>query len=85
MGKVATTFKLMPESAEVDLDKVQADIKEKLDCVQDMKVEPIGFGLNSLLVMVVTEDSEGGMDEIENSLTSIDGVGDIEALSSTLL
>ena len=85
MGKVATTFKLMPESPEVDLEKVQADIKEKLDCVQDMKLEPIAFGLNALLVMVVTEDSEGGMDEIENTLTSIEGVSDLEALSSTLL
>ncbi|MEA2003339.1 MAG: elongation factor 1-beta [archaeon] len=85
MGKVATTFKLMPESPEVDLEKVQADIKEKLDCVHDMKLEPIAFGLNALLVMVVTEDSEGGMDEIENTLTSIDGVNDLEALSSTLL
>ncbi|MCK5452261.1 MAG: elongation factor 1-beta [Candidatus Aenigmarchaeota archaeon] len=85
MGKVATTFKLMPESPEVDLEKVQADIKEKLDCVKDMKLEPIAFGLNALLVMVVTEDSEGGMDEIENTLTSIEGVSDLEALSSTLL
>ena len=85
MGRVATTFKLMPETAEADLDKMQAQIKEKLECVEDMKVEPIAFGLSALLVMVVTIDSDGGMDEIENALAAIEGVGDIETISSTLV
>ncbi len=85
MGKVATTFKLMPESPEVDLDKVQEQIKEKLDCVEDMKIEPIAFGLKALKVMVVTVDSDGGMDEIENTLNELEGISDVESLSSTLV
>ncbi|MBW6462278.1 MAG: elongation factor 1-beta [DPANN group archaeon] len=85
MGKVATTFKIMPDTAETDLDKIQAEIKDKVHNVADMKVEPIAFGLSALLVMVITEDSEGGMDDIENTLTAIDGVGDIETISSTLV
>ena len=48
MGDVALILKVMPESPEVDLAKMQEDIKAKVAGVQDIKVEPIGFGLSAL-------------------------------------
>ena len=84
MGKVATIFKLMPENPEVDIDKVVEDIKSKID-VKDIKIEPIAFGLKSVKVMVITDDSEGGADNIEKQLNEIDGISEVDAESATLI
>ena len=84
MGKVATTFKIMPESADVDMDVLESKLRESID-VSDSKIEPIAFGLKALIVMVVTEDSEGGIGEIEEKIRSIENISDVEAISSTLV
>ena len=84
MGQVAVTFKIMPESPEVDTARVKNEIKEKID-VQDIKEEPIGFGLVALKVLVVMPDSAGGTDSIEKQLSAIRGVASVETEDVTLL
>ena len=84
MGRVATIFKLLPKSADVDIDKVIVDIKSKVD-VEDIKIEPIAFGLKAVKVMVVAEDAEGGTDDVERLLSEVDGVSEVTEESSTLI
>ncbi len=84
MGKVATIFKIMPVSVKTDLVKLKDEIKNKLN-PQDIKEEPIAFGLKAIKVMVITDDASGGTEEIEKSLKSIKGVKEIQVEDVTLL
>lgn len=86
MGEVAVILKIMPESPEVDMAKLQEDIKAKVPGIQDMKVEPIGFGLSSIKIAMITEDDEGAADKIEGLFVGIEGIdrAEIESLNRML-
>ena len=77
MGEVAVILKVMPESPEVDMEKLQADI---------MRVEPIGFGLSAIKIAMITEDEEGSGDKIEGLFAGIAGIdrAEIESLNRML-
>lgn len=84
MGDVAVIIKIMPTSPEVDLDALQALIREKLPGTQDLVVEPIGFGLSSLKAAIVVPDAEGSTEEAEATLRGLEGVESAEIVSVTL-
>ena len=74
-------FKLMPEGAEIDVQKlgeaalamvkkVQPDAK-----VQNVEFKPIAFGLKSVNVTVLMNDGAGGPDALEEAFSGIEGVG----------
>ncbi len=83
MGKVAMNIKVMPENPEVNVEKIGEEIKQKLE-VKDLKIEPIAFGLKALKVLVIVEDSEGS-EKVENTIKGIEGVGEVEVESVTLI
>jgi len=82
MGNVAVALKIMPESPETDIEKIKTEISKKIK-VQDSKIEPIAFGLNSLKILVIVPDKE--TEDLENKLRAIKGVSDVEVESSTLI
>lgn len=86
MGEVVVILKIMPESPEVDLEKLQADIRASVTGIEDMKVEPIGFGLSALKIAMITEDDEGAGDKIEALFSQIPGIdrAEIESLNRLL-
>ncbi len=45
MGSVAVIARVMPDSPEVNLDQLKKALKEKLPGIQEIREEPIGFGL----------------------------------------
>lgn len=73
----------MPESPEVDMAKLQAEIKAKIAGIQDMRIEPIGFGLSAIKIAMVAEDEEGSGDKIEGMFAGIAGIdrAEIESLN----
>jgi len=81
MGNVAISLKVMPASAEEDLEKLMQIIAKKVK-IQDYKIEPIAFGLKALKILVVVPDSE---QNIEEKIKSIKGVGSAEIESVTLI
>ncbi|UCG69000.1 MAG: elongation factor 1-beta [Thermoplasmata archaeon] len=88
MGEVAITYRIMPESTDIDLrelgDKVK-DASKDIAKIQGMQEKPIAFGLTALLIRVIIEDKEGGPEEIENALTGISGVQTVEVMDMTRL
>ena len=85
MGDVAIILKIMPESPEVDLEKLKVAIKEKYPGTQDIVEDPIGFGLVAIKVAIVIPDgTAGAADEAEAALASIEGVQSAEIVSLTL-
>ncbi len=81
MGEVVATIKVMPESPDVDLEKMKNDIIASIpENAEFHKIdeEPIAFGLIALNVMVVVGDAEGGTEKVEENITKIQGVSNIE-------
>lgn len=81
MGEVVATIKLMPESPEVDLEKMKEEIKASIPEnaeLHKIEEEPIAFGLVALIVQIIVEDEEGGTEQAEENLAKIEGVSNIE-------
>jgi elongation factor 1-beta len=84
MGSVAVIIRVMPESPEVNLDQLKKALKQKLPGIQEIREEPIGFGLKSLKVLAVLKDAGGETDAIEKSLNEVSGVERAEIIEVTL-
>jgi elongation factor 1-beta len=85
MGDVALILRVMPESPEVDLEALKAEIKRVLPRVQQIVEEPIGFGLKSLKLVVVVGDQGGETDAVEAKLSGLKGVERAEIIELTLM
>lgn len=84
MGSVAVIMRVMPESPDVDLEQLKTALKQKLPGIQDMKVEPIGFGLKAIKFAAIINDAGGETDALEKSLSTIPGVERAEIIEVTL-
>ncbi|MDD1705155.1 MAG: elongation factor 1-beta [Methanoregula sp.] len=84
MGSVAVILRVMPDSPEVNLEELKEALKQKLPTIQEIKEEPIGFGLKSLKILAVVDDAGGETDAIERSLNEIAGVERAEIIEVTL-
>ncbi|MFH1623076.1 MAG: elongation factor 1-beta [Candidatus Aenigmatarchaeota archaeon] len=82
MSGVIATFKVMPAGIDVNLDMLEAKIKEDVKPDQ-LKREPIAFGLVALIVVKIVQDEAGEIDRIEDALKKIDGVGEVQVTEVT--
>lgn len=82
MGKVSVILKIMPESAETDLEKIKAEISSKMK-INDAQLIPLAFGLQCLKILIVTADASP--EQIEQTIRKIPGVADVEVESATLI
>jgi len=89
MAKAIITFKLMPESPEVDL----APIKEKAlgiakeaGSIGEMQVkeEPIAFGLKAVLVLAMYDVEGSDFDVIATKMSEIENVQSSEVAKMDL-
>ncbi len=88
MGRVAVTFKLMPDGADTDLSKIKDDVKKIIAEHKDMQLKaieerPIAFGLKAIEILLVLPDIS--ISELEDELTKMEGVASVEAGSATLI
>jgi len=84
MGSVVAILRVMPESPEVDLEKLKKDLKTALPGIQDVKEEPIGFGLKALKLAAIVNDAGGETDALEGKLNAVPGVERAEIIEVTL-
>jgi len=82
MSGVIATFKVMPAGADVNLDMLEAKIQEDVRPDQ-LKREPIAFGLVALIAVKIVQDEAGEIDRIEDALKKIEGVGEVEITEVT--
>lgn len=81
MAEVIITFKIMPEDLDVNLDKLEKDVKDFLNEhgeVGRIEREKIAFGLEAINVIFIREESKGSTDFIEDNMRNIDGVQSVE-------
>ncbi len=84
MATAGIQFKIMPESADTDLDQLKTKLKEatesfKSGVFNDAKEEPIAFGLKALIVTIaLSEDEES--DLVEKTFSELEGVSSVELI-----
>jgi len=88
MGKVSVTIRVLPEDVNVDLEGIMSRIKEIIpDGVKfrGYQISDVAFGLKALLFNVLADDKEGGMEDLNSRIESMDGVGSVEVVDLTLI
>lgn len=86
MAQAIVTIKLMPESPEVDLAKMQGEAEQAIDAFVGEKgekrfaVEPVAFGLKSLKITFVMQESIGSTEPLEEKLAAIEGVNSVDVV-----
>ena len=82
MAEVIITLKIMPDSPEVDLAKIEESATKKIKAFEGEvgKVEqiPIAFGLKSLNLIFVMDEKKGSTDSLEDDIAAIKGVKSVE-------
>mgnify|MGYP005839390543 CR=1 FL=1 len=81
MAKVVATVKIYPESTEINLDELKTQIEKKLpkgSNIHSSEQIPIAFGLKALRLNILVPEAEGGTDYIEQAISEIEGVSNIE-------
>jgi len=81
MGIVAVKIKVMPTSPEVDLEKIEKEIKAMIEKKggknPNFEKQPIAFGLNALTVLFAWSE-EKELEELEEKLKKIDNVNSVQ-------
>ncbi|HLD04987.1 MAG TPA: elongation factor 1-beta [Candidatus Nanoarchaeia archaeon] len=85
MATVVITFKIMPESPEIDLSAVEKQAKDKILAHAgpgDTKteIEPIAFGLKALKITFLMDEQKGGTEPLEEQVNTIEGVQSCEVI-----
>ncbi len=77
MGKVAAAIKVMPNSPEIDLDKLQEKLEQSLPegaKINGFEREEVAFGLVALIPTVLVPDEAGGTEAVEEAFSGLDEV-----------
>ena len=87
MGKVAVTYRIMPEGVDIDLGAVSERVKEVIEGADLARLDqkPIAFGLKFLEVILVMDDANNSSSEHEDKFTGISGVQSVEITDVNLL
>jgi elongation factor 1-beta len=88
MGRVAVLFRLMPQGVDTDLKEVAKQVQTALPAgvtIRGMQVKDIAYGLKSLLISVIMEDTGGILDSTEHALAKVPQVESVEVMEEGLL
>jgi elongation factor 1-beta len=81
MTNVLALIKVMPKSADTNLEKLQNAISKKLPpkvSIKKVETEEIAFGLKALKLSLTLPDDSGGTDIVEDAIRKVSGVGDVQ-------
>ena len=76
-GSVVVTFKIMPDNVEVDMNSLEATVKEKINPSKS-EIMPIAFGLKSLVIVKVIPEKDEALDRVTKEIKSIPDVREVE-------
>jgi translation elongation factor aEF-1 beta len=81
MAEVLIKIKVMPEDAETDIKKLLEACDKKATeqgaTIAQHEIQPIAFGLNALILIIISEEKKG-ITGLEEALESIPDVSTIE-------
>lgn len=89
MGQIASTYDIMPESTEIDLQGVIAALPGVLPAGVELKetsIKPVAFGLMKVVAFLVIDDADENVgSKLEDALRGIPGISEIACVDSTNL
>tara|TARA_B100000749_G_C18400537_1_gene454526 strand:- start:426 stop:701 length:276 start_codon:yes stop_codon:yes gene_type:complete len=80
--------KIMPDEVGRDLKEITKKIEKIIpndSVIKKQEIEPVAFGLESLILTIQTPDEEGMIDNIEESIGSIKEVVNVTVISASRL
>ena len=82
MAQVIIDLKIMPESPDVDLEKltkkIDAIIAEYGGKLHKHEIQPVAFGLNALLLILTVNEAKGSTDALEEKISKLKGVESVQ-------
>ena len=81
MAKVMAVLKIMPEDVETDLNNLVERIKQSLPSdvsLQRAGVEEVAFGIKALKLVVLLPEEEGGTYRVEETVSKVSGVSQVD-------
>jgi len=81
MARVVMTMKIMPDGVEINLDDLLERIKNVVPEGTDVgaiETQPVAFGLVAIRMNLVRDESLGGTDDIEEAISAVEGVAQVE-------
>lgn len=83
MGTALVKIKIMPESPEVDLNKIEEEAKKITEKEEGKnprtEIEPIAFGLNAIILGFALDESKS-IDNIQDKIKKIPNVSSAEVI-----
>ena len=85
MAQVVITLKIMPESPDVDLFRIQREAESLIvDFAGKGKIkaeiEPVAFGLKAIKLIFVSDENKSNLEPLEESIKNIDGVESVNVV-----
>lgn len=77
MSDVVASIRIMPDSADRDLNKLMDSLKAAMPAsgkLQRFDLKPIAFGLKAIMATVTVSDDCGGTEPIEQAFSKVEGV-----------
>lgn len=85
MAMLILTFKIMPTSPEIDLEKLTEQVKETITSfkgnIKETLLEPVAFGLKAILAKFSFDEANGSTDALEDALTALEEVMNVETVA----
>ena len=82
MARVVVTLRIMPESPETDLKKLEQKASEKIKAfgceVGKTEIRPVAFGLKALLLYFIMDEDRGSTEDLEKDLATLDYISSVE-------
>jgi elongation factor 1-beta len=82
MAQVVITLRIMPESPDVDLAKLETEAKSAIKLfggeVGKVDIKPVAFGLQALDIFFVMDEAKGSTEVLENEIANYEGVVSVE-------
>ena len=87
MGQIVSSYDILPEGTDVDLNTVIEAIPKVIPegvKLLETKIQPVAFGLMKVYAGFLIDDtSETIGSDLEKALSSIPGINNVECVSST--
>jgi elongation factor 1-beta len=78
MARVVLTITINPDSPDVDLKKLEGEAQKKVEAFGadwgKVEIEPIGFGLKALKIIILMDEKKGIPDDLVDGIAKLEGV-----------